>query len=99
MFKGNKKELGRVLDLYKQAHAEQEAVYQEKVRYHKKSWEQHQHVQSFYEKELQELGNERAALASRASAIEAAHSVRTRSAGLVKGFAGTCKETALTKVH
>ena len=37
---------------------------------------QYQRVQSFYEKELQELGNERAALAFRASAIEAAHSVR-----------------------
>ena len=68
--------MGLVLDLYKKAYAEQEAVYQEKVRCHKGSLQQYQHVQSFYEKEFQELGNERATLASRASAIEAVHSVR-----------------------
>ena len=76
MFQENKTEMGLVLDQYQRNYKEKEAVYRETVRCLQESRGQHQRIQSFYQKELQELGNERAALASRASAIEAACSVR-----------------------
>ena len=68
--------MGRVVDLYRKTYAEEEAVYEEKFKCHKESWEQYQRLQIFYANELKELGSERAAVASCYSAIEAAHSVR-----------------------
>ena len=65
-----------MLDHYQRNYEEKEAVYQEAVKRLQESWGQYQRIQSFYQKELQELGNERATLTSRASAIEAAQSVR-----------------------
>ena len=68
--------MGRVLDLYRKTYAEEEAVYEEKFKCHKESWEQYQRLQIFYANELKELGSKRAAVAFRYCAIEAVHSVR-----------------------
>ena len=76
IFQENKTEMGLVLDHYHRNYEEKEAVYRETVRCLQESWGQYQRIQSLYQKEFQKLGNERAALASRASAIEAACSVR-----------------------
>ena len=68
--------MGRVLDVYRKTYAEEEAVYEEKFKCHKESWEQYQRLQICYANELKELGSKRAAVAFRYSAIEAVHSVR-----------------------
>ena len=61
-------------------YAKKETVYQETVKCLQESCGHYPRIHSFYQKELQERGNERAALASRASAIEAVHSVREQEA-------------------
>ena len=44
MSEENKKELGRVLDLYRKTYAEEEVVCEEKFKCHKESWEQYQRL-------------------------------------------------------
>ena len=83
-----------MVDVYQWNYAQKEAVYQDKVRCLQESWKQYQHVQIFDEKEFQEIGIERANLASCVSSIEVAHSVRERSAGSVEGYVGAYGETA-----
>ena len=86
--------MGLGLDHFLRNYAEKEAVYQESVKCLQESWGQYSRIQLFYQKELQELGNERAAIACRASAIEAAHCAREQGAqAQLKGMSALIVKT------
>ena len=66
----------RVVDLHHQTYTAKEVVYEEKFKCRCDPCEQFHRLQMFHESGVKELASERAALASRAAAIEAADRIR-----------------------
>ena len=56
--------------------------YEEQFQCHREAWEQFQRLQLFHENCVKELANERAAIASRAAAVEAVNETVTKKDGL-----------------
>ena len=70
------RELGRVVDPHHQTYTAREAIYEEKFQVHSQAWEPFQRLQIYHENGVKELAVERAELAARAAAMEAASGIR-----------------------
>ena len=76
MSQENAKELRRIVDLHHRTFAAREAMYEDTFKVHSQALDQYQHLQKYHECGVKEVCIERAELAARAAAIEAANGNR-----------------------
>ena len=87
------------MDLHHQTFIAREAIYEEQFKVHSQAWEQFQQLQKYQENGVKELAVERAELAARAAAMEAANGIREQERQVQQKDMCTISERGLEETY